>query len=118
MQTSMQLLNESAESLRGKFIGQNQYGNAHFDAMQNPRPGFERAIVYMLKGWAEYADAHAKRYDSAIGDDGVLGDPWETIGQSIIDLLNGETGRLDCGTLDGVIRRIAREQNATEVIEQ
>lgn len=46
---------------------------------------------------------HRARYESPIGDDGVLGPEWRDIGLGIRGLLNGETGRLDCGTLDAFI---------------
>ena len=52
---------------------------------------------------AQYADYHQRRYESRIGDDGVLGDPWADILKSARVLLNGECGRLDCGTVDGLI---------------
>jgi hypothetical protein len=64
---------------------------------------FESPIARMLESWGEYAKAHRARYESKIGDDGVLGQEWEAIGIGIRGLLNGETGRLDCGTLDAFI---------------
>lgn len=63
----------------------------------------EGSLVRMIDAWATYADAHAKRYESSIGADGVLGDEWEAMGRAIRALLNGETGRLDCGTLDAFL---------------
>src|SRR5689334_11744723 len=75
----------------------------HIALFQNPRHDFETAVVEMFKGWAKYAEDHKARYESPIGDDGVLGDYWESIGDALRGLLNGETGRLDCGTLDGFI---------------
>lgn len=38
-----------------------------------------------------------------IGQDGVLGPAWQEIGEAIRTLLNGEAGRLDCGTLDSIL---------------
>jgi hypothetical protein len=73
----------------------------HMAALRTPT-GFEVAIVEMLKAWALYADTHSRRYESKIGHD-VLGDEWAAIGRGIRGLLNGETGHLDCGTLDGFI---------------
>lgn len=63
----------------------------------------EGALVNMLKAWADYAEVHQSRFESNIGDDGVLGVYWQQIGEGIRGLLNGEAGRLDCGTLDGFI---------------
>lgn len=76
----------------------------HDAAMLAPRPGFEAAIVGMLNGWHLYAGTHQFRFESPIGDDGVLGPEWQAIGQALLGLLNGNTGRLDCGTLDAFIR--------------
>lgn len=73
--------------------------NTHFRA-------FEPAIVGMLQAWALYAQDHKDRYDSPIGEDGVLGDEWKAIGLGIKGLLGGETGsRLDCGTLSTFISK-------------
>lgn len=75
----------------------------HMSAVLTGR-GFERPIVRMIEHWLRYADLHQQRYESKIGDDGVLGQHWEQIGVGLLGLLNGETGNLDCGTLDGLIR--------------
>jgi hypothetical protein len=50
-----------------------------------------------------------KGFESLIGEDYVLGPEWTQIGTAIRGLLNGETGRLDCGTLDGFILETMRE---------
>jgi hypothetical protein len=63
----------------------------------------EQAIVSMLRGWLDYARAHRARFESGIGEDGVLGPEWAALGAAIRGLLNGETGRLDCGTLDTIL---------------
>ena len=76
----------------------------HEEAMRSPRPGFERAIVTMFRGVIEYADAHRDRYGGRVKDDGYIGEAWYTLGGALVDLLNGETGRLDCATLDRQIR--------------
>jgi hypothetical protein len=82
----------------------------HQKAMRLPRPGYEAAVVGMFKGWLAYAEAHAGSCGSIIGSDYVLGPEWEAIGQALLGLLNGETGRLDCGTLDREIRAALKEQ--------
>lgn len=112
--SATQMLLDSNNEAKAKDFQGNGRGKRHYDAMTNPKSEFEAAIVLMIRGFAEYADAHKVRYDSPIGEDFVLGRPWKQIGKSIIDLLNGETGRIDCGTIDGLIRKIAKEQNATE----
>ena len=64
---------------------------------------FEDSLLDMLKAWELYAKQHWARYDSKIGEDGYLGEVWLDMGKRIRDLLNGDTGRLDCGTLDTFI---------------
>lgn len=80
----------------------------HNEAIDYPK-GFEVPVVRMLLYWAKYAEEHNKRFESPIGEDYVLGPQWQTLGESIRGLLNGETGRLDCGTLDGFILQTMRE---------
>lgn len=85
----------------------NGWKRRHLDAIL-ARPGgnaFEGAIVGMLHAWLLYAEAHQNDYSASIGDDGVLGDEWESMGFAIIGLLNGNTGRLDCGTIDSIVRQ-------------
>lgn len=79
----------------------------HHQAIQNPR-GIERAIVALRAGLLEYGLQYGDRYDGcAIGDDCILGDAWFDLARAYLTLLNGECGRLDCGTLDGEVRRWA-----------
>jgi hypothetical protein len=95
--------------------GGNGWGERHARAMRNvgSQEGQEQGVVQMLRGWADYADAHFHRFESPIGEDYVLGPAWLDIGKGIRSLLNGETGRLDCGTIDGLILEIA-EHNGFE----
>jgi hypothetical protein len=81
---------------------------AHNEAVDWPK-GFETPIVKMLHYWEMYASKHQTRFESLIGEDYVLGPEWVNIGTAIRGLLNGETGRLDCGTLDGFILETMRE---------
>lgn len=74
----------------------------HLSALDSPK-GFEIAIVRLIEAWAHYADAHHRRYESKLGNDSYLGPIWNDLGKSIHDLLDGETGRLDCGTLSSFI---------------
>lgn len=76
--------------------------NQHRDALLRPK-GFEKAVTDMIQAWLDYAECHATRYESGIGEDGVLGQAWAYLGKGIIDLLNGDCGRLDCGTICRVI---------------
>lgn len=77
--------------------------------LNNPHSDFEQALRQLLAGWDEYAQTHRKAYESAIGEDGVLGKHWEEIGDALRGLLNGELGRFDGGTLDAFILDTMRE---------
>lgn len=91
----------------------NTWIEQHAAAMTSPK-GFEVPIVTLLNGWLEYAETHRDRYGSLIGEDYVLGAAWADMGLALRAMLNGETGRLDCGTLDGMIVR-AFAENGSEV---
>lgn len=84
----------------------------HLAALQTPRVGFEAALVAMLEGWLLYADAHAE--SGEIGTDAVLGGHWEAIGVGLRGLLNGETGRLDCGLVDGLVGEALHAQGCED----
>jgi hypothetical protein len=105
--TALQLVDESNRKTIFATTGDNTWGERHVDAMTCPKHGFERGIALMLAGFAEYADAYRAGHEGEpVGQDGFLGDHWEDIGIGILGLLNGETGRIDCGTIDGLIRKI------------
>lgn len=72
----------------------------HRAAMTEPRTPHERAVVGLVTGLAEYAEAHAQSYLTTIGEDYVLGPEFVDACKAVRGLLNGETGRLDCGTID------------------
>jgi hypothetical protein len=63
----------------------------------------------MREGLLLYGCEYEARYgaDSKLGQDSVLGEAWLDMAHGYLALLNGETGRLDCGTLDGELRRWA-----------
>jgi hypothetical protein len=85
---------------------QTRHDLAVMNVQQNP---FESPMVNMLKSWAQYAEDHRKRYEAPIGEDGVIGQYWTDLGHSLRRLLDGETGRLDCGTLFHFIYETMRE---------
>ena len=85
----------------------------HENALRNKTNAHGRALMEMLVGWAKYAEAHRKQCESGIGEDGVLGAEWEAIGLSLIGLLNGETGGLDCGSIDGNVRELLKAEGFT-----
>ena len=82
--------------------GQVAWVSRHMKAVGMPTNS-EGPLISMLRGWLNYADRHYLAYESTIGEDGVLGPEWAKIGASLRELLNGELGRLDGGTLDGVL---------------
>lgn len=86
----------------------NGWQERHMYAVERPNAR-EEGIVSMLEGWFDYALRHKINYSSLIGDDGMLGPAWEEIGDALRTLLNGECGRLDCGTVDGFILHTMRE---------
>jgi hypothetical protein len=65
--------------------------------------GIESPIINLLKVLDTYERNHVTRYDSAIANDYALGAAWLEIAKSARTLLNGELGRLDAGTLDGIL---------------
>ncbi len=64
---------------------------------------FDSAIGLMLRALAAYADDHLKRFESPIADDYILGADWRRSLSAVRALLNGDTGRLDCGDVDRAI---------------
>jgi hypothetical protein len=110
--TALTRIEQNTNKTARKAFRENAWGSRHAQAIDQPKAGHERALVTLLKAWAEYADAHRRRFESTVGDDGVLGSEWKQIGEAIIGLLNGEAGRLDCGTIDGLVREIAEANDS------
>jgi len=91
-----------------------QYLIRHHEALQNPR-GIERPITMLREGLLLYAMEYAERFEGCeIGQDHVIGESWLDMARGYLGLLNCETGRLDCGTLDGELRRWAVRFGFTE----
>lgn len=81
----------------------------HHLALGQPR-GIEIPIVSFRKGLLEYGLQHAVEFQGCrLGGDSALGVAWLEMARGFIALLNGPTGRLDCGTLDGEVRRWAEQ---------
>lgn len=57
----------------------------------------------------KYAALYERRFEQPIGDDYVLGPHVRDIYAAVIGLLNGPTGRLDCGTVDRLVREFAED---------
>lgn len=85
------------------------WGTRHVAAWREPQPN-EAGVVGFVTAAAVYADNHRKRFESRIGDDGVLGEPWALILMSVLTLLNGDLGRLDGGTVDALVRHMLIEE--------
>lgn len=84
-----------------KSRGDNNWGARHCAAWREP--GVEAGVVGLVEAAATYADSHERRYGSKLGDDGVLGQHFADILKAVRGLLNGECGRLDCGTVDKLL---------------
>lgn len=84
-----------------------------------PRDGakFERPLNEMYDCLRDYAEAYMRRYSSVIGEDAVLGEAWITAVRSLCDLLNGETGLIDCGAFDRKLRDLAELNGFTLKLE-
>lgn len=93
-----QFLNQAGE----KMPNTGGWQERHTAALRAPTYA-EEGILSILRGWLQYADRHRLQFESGIGEDYVLGPHWADIGRGIRGLLNGELGRLDGGTLDGLI---------------
>jgi hypothetical protein len=86
----------------------------HHVALQTPR-GPEIAITAFRSGLLAYGLEYAEQFEGCkLGGDSFLGPAWLEMSRSYIALLNGPTGRLDCGTLDGEVRRWANGFGFTE----
>jgi hypothetical protein len=81
----------------------NRWGARHVAEWKGGITPHVRALVGMVESLARYADAHYQRFESRIGDDGVLGPSWESMVRAARELLNGEAGNLDCGTVDRLL---------------
>jgi hypothetical protein len=84
------------------------WARQHDKAWAVPMHDQEGAIVHLVTALADYADYHQERFESTVGDDGFLGPAWLGILKGTRTLLNGETGRLDCGTVDSMLVRMAQ----------
>ena len=102
-------VNNLNKKVEQKAFKENQWGKRHIKNWNHPGE-IESPIVGLVEAWVTYADRHKKRYYSGIGEDGVLGDGWEKIGDGIRTLFNGELGGLDGGTLDHIMCHIFAQE--------
>lgn len=80
------------------------WGARHRAAWLQPARGFERAIVGLVTALAEYADEQHATFERRVCDDHYLGSAWAKAVQGAQELLTGETGRLDRGTVDQLLQ--------------
>lgn len=85
----------------------------HAWAFAHPHPGFEQAIASMITGLIAYREVYAARYKVEVSSDVCLAEDWLAIARGIIGLLDGDTDRFDCPTLDGLIRATAEQAGFT-----
>lgn len=85
----------------------------HIAATNDPA-GVEQPLLALLTSAQVYAEEYERHFGSYVGDDAVLGPAWADMLHSLIGLLNGPTGRLDAGVLDGMARKLARDHRWTE----
>lgn len=86
----------------------------HDAACLHPR-GSEGPIIALYRALSDYVAQYQKDYpDNKLGDDYVLGAAWYQAAKSFQDMLDGDCGWLDCGTLDGLIRQRALDAGFTQ----
>lgn len=60
------------------------------------------------------ASIHLRRWDSLIGTDHVLGVYWLDMLKGLRGMLNGETGKIDCGAFDATLVQLARDNGFSD----
>ncbi len=120
--SSVTMVESHLFAVAGKVAGQNRYGAEHVSKWGRQcdlgcaggfgwRPhSAGEGMAPMIVGWARYADAYHNRFESPIGEDGILGAAWKAMGESI--LVNGDLAGLNAGSLDALIRGIMANESA------
>ena len=72
----------------------------------------ERVVINLVCALAQYLEGYGLRDEhgdeqNLLAHDYVLGPAWSRIWVGARGLLNGECGRLDCGTIDGLLGELA-----------
>lgn len=87
-----------------------QWQARHKAAMDYPRTLHEKGMVQIIRGLRDYAKAsHELGYK--MGEDYVLGPEWHKIISGLHGLLNGNTDRLDCGSLDSLMAKMLIDED-------
>lgn len=79
----------------------------------HPHPGFEIALRMMVEGAVTYSQTYAMRFGVPLNKDPALGDEWLRIVRGLVVLLDGETGRFHCPSIDGLLRAAAEQAGFT-----
>ena len=85
------------------------WAERHNAAVRRPRAS-EAGILKACEALRIIVTSYSEDYDDPIGNDGVLGPCWVDMARGVLGLLNGECGRLDCGTVDHYIRNLYSRQ--------
>lgn len=80
----------------------------HYRAVHWPRAGTEKGIWTLICGFAELADGYATQCEVPLGQDGYYHDHALGMIEAMRAYLNFDVGRFDCGTLDRLIRDLAK----------
>jgi hypothetical protein len=116
-------INKNREQLDKAIAHEEKYGPAwrqcqerHSAAWLYPRRGSEVAIVGAIKAWLNYGDQYAAGVGAGdpIGTDGYAAPYWQTWGEQLRGLLSMDLGRLDGGTLDGILMDAAKAAGVEE----
>ncbi len=82
----------------------------HRNAMVYPRTLHEKGIVQIIKGLRDYAKA-SNELGYKMGEDYVLGVEFHKIVSGLHGLLNGNTDRLDCGSIESLLVQLLRDED-------
>ncbi len=87
------------EMANNRAWGDKSWGVRHITAWERDRHPIRDMIVAL----AMYADGHQEEFRNPLGEDGVLGPAWRQAVTGVRQLLNGNLGQLDAGTLDRML---------------
>lgn len=103
--THHDLISRNLQMIGRASFHENVWGPRHVAAWKEPQHA-EAGIVGLITAAATYADNYRRQFESQLGDDAVLGEPWADILRGVLQLLNGDLGRLDGGTVDKLVRQM------------
>ena len=113
--TASSIIKDMMDDTARKSFHENKWGQRHVRAFNIPVNKAETGIVALVSGLASYCDA-MKEMGYKASEDYVLGVHVLDIAKGIHGLLNGDTGRLDCGVMSGLIDTILKNEGYEEGI--